>query len=193
LKRYHDIIVKKTLYSGFYDLHQFIFKHKKHDGSWSKPLTREVFSGSNVATILPYDPKEKKIILIDQFRNGLVEKNTKPILKEIPAGFINKSENPKEAAIRECKEETGCVVNKIKKIFSYYPSPGSSQSFWHLFFAEVESFKGTKVLGEKNEGEDILVECYTTNEVKTMLNDGKIINGATIIALQWFYLNYKTT
>ena len=107
-------------------------------------LTREVFSGSNVVTILPYDPKAKKIILIDQFRNGLIEKNNNPILKEIVAGFIDKGESPEEAAIRECKEETGCKVNKIKKIFSYYPSPGSSQSYWHFFFAEVESFEGRK-------------------------------------------------
>ena len=44
---------------------------------------------------------------------------------------------------------------------------------------------------KKDEGEDILVRCYNTDKVKTMLNDGKIINGATLIALQWFYLNYK--
>ena len=190
MKRNHNIIDKKTLYSGFFKIHQFTFKHKKHDGSWSKPLTREVFSGSNVATILPYDPKAKKIILIDQFRNCLIEGVGKPFLKEIAAGFIDKGESPEEAAIRECKEETGCTINKIEKIYSYFPSPGSSQSYWHFFFAEVESFDGERILGEKDEDEDILVRSYTTEEVKTMLIDGKINNGATLIALQWFYLNY---
>ena len=47
-------------------------------------------------------------------------------------------------------------------------------------------------IGEKDEDEDILARSYSTDEVKTMLNDGKIYNGATIIALQWFYLNYNT-
>ena len=191
MKKKHKIIDKKTLYSGFFKIHQFTFKHKMHNGSWSKKLVRELFSGSNVVSILPYDPKAKKIILIDQFRNGLIEKNCSPFLKEIPAGFIDSKESPKEAAIRECKEETGCKVNKIKKIYSYYPSPGSSQSYWHFFFAEVKSFEGERILGEKDEGEDILVRSYSTDEVKTLLNDRKISNLATIIALQWFYLNYK--
>ena len=191
MKKVHNIINKKTAYSGFFHIHKFTFKHKKHDGSWSQALTREVFEKPDVATVLPYDPISKKFILIDQFRNGLVEKNNNPILKEIVAGFINKGENPQEAAIRECKEETGCKVNKIKKIFSYYPSPGASQSFWHFFFAEVESFEGERLVGEKDEGEDILVRCYTTNEVKNMLDNGQFINGASLIALQWFYLNFK--
>ena len=78
MKKNHNIIDKKTLYSGFCEIHQFTFNHKKHNGSWSKTLVREVFSGSNCATILPFDPKAKKIVLIDQFRNGLVEKNCKP-------------------------------------------------------------------------------------------------------------------
>ena len=192
MKKNHNIINKKTLYSGFFEIHQFTFNHKKHNGSWSKPLIREVFRGSNVATILPFDPKAKKIILIDQFRNGLVENNCEPFLKEIPAGFIDEGESPEVAAIRECKEETGCKVNKIEKICSYYPSPGSSQSHWHLFIAEVDSFEGERILGEKDEDEDILARSYSTDVVKTMLNDGKIYNGATIIALQWFYLNYNT-
>ena len=55
-------IKKKTLYSGFYQLHELTFKHKKHDGSWSIPITREVFSGGHVATVIPYDPSSKKIV-----------------------------------------------------------------------------------------------------------------------------------
>ena len=38
-----------------------------------------------------------------------------------------------------------------------------------------------------------ILHDYFTDEVKDMLNEGKIINGATIIALQWVYLNYLTS
>ena len=191
MKKNLNIIEKKTLYSGFFKLHEFTFKHKKHDGSWSNLLTREVFGGGHVATVLPYDPITKKIILIDQFRNGLVEKKDGQIIKEIVAGYIDQDENPEDAAIRECKEETGCTVKKLDKIFSYFPAPGSSQSYWHLFFAEVKSFEGDRIVGQKDEGEDILVRSYHIDQVKKMLNEGKFINAVTIIALQWFYLNYK--
>ena len=191
MKKIFNIIDKKSLYSGFFKIHQFTFQHKKHNGSWSKPLIREVFSGSQVVTVLPYDPKTKKIILIDQFRNGLIEKNHKPITTEIVAGFIDEGEKPEEAAIRECKEETGCKVLKLKKIFSYYLSPGSSQSYYHFFLAEIKSFYGERIVGKKDENEDILARSYSTNEVEILLKDGKIITAPTIIALQWFYFNYK--
>ena len=99
MKKNHNIISKKTLYSGFFKLHEFTLKHKKHDSSWSRPLTREIFSGAHVATVLPYDKKEKKIILIDQFRTGLIEKSQDPIIKEIVGGIIDKNESPEETAM----------------------------------------------------------------------------------------------
>ena len=37
------------------------------------PIEREIFSGAHVVTILPYDPLTKKIILIDQFRPGILK------------------------------------------------------------------------------------------------------------------------
>jgi len=191
LKKNIKIIDKKLLYSGFSKIHQFTFKHKKHNASWSKPLIREVFSGAQVATVLLYDPKTKKIILIDQFRNGLIEKNRELITKEIVAGIIDNGESPEETAIRECKEETGSSIHKLTKIFSYYLSPGLSQSYYHFFIAEIKSFDGVRKVGKKDEGEDILACSYSYNEVKTMLKDGIINTAATIIALQWFYLNYK--
>ena len=183
-------ISKKTLYSGFFKLYQFTFNHKKHDETWSKLVTREIFSGAQVAAVLPFDPNKKKIILIDQFRNGLIESKHNVIIKEIVAGYIDKDETPEEAAIRECKEETGCTANNLKKILSYYPAPGSSQSFYHLFLAEVNSFSEERIVGNIDEDEDILVRSYALQEVKKMLDNGKIINGLTIIALQWFFLNY---
>ena len=90
MKKNLKIIDKKTLYSGFFELHQFTIKHKKHNGSWSEPLIREIFSGGHVATVLPYDPIKKRIILIssdgtqytilqDDFPGDLVAKCGLPI------------------------------------------------------------------------------------------------------------------
>ena len=96
MKKSINVLDKKTLYSGFFKLHQYTFKHKKHNGSWTKKLIREVFSGAHVVTVLPYDSKAKKIVLIDQFRSGLIEKNHGPLIKEIVAGYIDKGEKQDE-------------------------------------------------------------------------------------------------
>ena len=191
MKKQINIIDKKTLYSGFYELNKFKLKHKKYDGSWSNEIIREVFKGAHVSTVLPYDPIKKKIILIEQFRAGLIDNKKQNIMRELVAGIINKEETPENAAIRECREETGCEVKKIKKIFSYYPAPGGSQSYFHFFLAEIDSFEEQRIVGERKEDEDILANCYSIKEVKKMYDEYKIINGSTIIALQWFFLNYK--
>ena len=104
--------------------------------------------------------------------------------------MVDQNEKPDEAAKRECLEETGCLVKKLKDIYSYYPAPGSSESYYHLFLAEIDSFEGEKILGEENESEDILVKSYSIEEVKSMLQKKEIINGVTILALQWFFLEY---
>ena len=186
----YKINQKKRLHDGFFKLHEINFNHKKHNGEWNKNVSREIFSGAHVSTLLPYDPIKKRILLLKQFRAGVISRDHNPLVTEIVAGIIDQGESPKEAAIRECKEETGCEVNKIIDIFSYYPAPGSSESYYHLFLGEIDAFEGERILGQAHENEDILVKSYDLEEVKNLLDQQKIINGVTLIALQWFFLKY---
>ena len=98
-------------------------------------------------------------------------------------------ETPKQSAARECLEETGCEVRKLTPIQSYFPAPGSSESFYHLFLGETETFQGTRIMGLENENEDIMVKSYKIKDVREKMQNGKILNGLTLIALQWFFLN----
>ena len=133
------------------------------------------------------DPVRKEILLLQQFRAGVVSRYDDDYLYEIVAGIIDKNESPKETAKRECVEETGCKVNKITPINEYFPAPGSSESYYHLYFAEIDSFDGNKILGQESENEDILVCSYTLEQIKDLIKNKKIINAATLIALQWFF------
>ena len=45
-------------------------------------------------------------------------------------------------------------------------------------------------MGQKDENEDILVGSYGIDEVRNLMKRKKIINGVTLIALQWFFLEY---
>ena len=110
-------------------------------------------------------------------------------MDEIVAGIIDPGEIPEITAKRECLEETGCKIKKIIPIQGYFPAPGSSESFYYLFIGEIESFEGERIMGLKSENEDILVKSYKISEVKKKLQNGEILNGLTLIALQWFFLN----
>ena len=190
MKSKFKIIDKKNLYDGFFKMNEVTLKYRKYDGNWSDNIKRELFGGAQVAAVLPYDPVSKEIILIQQFRPGTISKDIDHYLDEIVAGIIDEGESPEIAAKRECLEETGCEVKKLIPIQGYFPAPGSSESFYHLFLGEVKSFKGSKIQGLENENEDIFVKCFKINEVRKKMEDGKILNGLTLIALQWFFLHF---
>jgi len=190
MKLKYKIINKKNLYSGFFSLNKFEFIHQKHDGGWTDTVGREIFSGAHVATLLPYDPIKKEIILIQQFRAGVLSRYDENYLFEIVAGIIDDGENPEDTAIRECFEETGCEVKKIHSVQSYFPAPGSSESYYHLYLGEIQAFDGERIRGLEEENEDILVKSFKIDEVRQMLKEKKIMNGLTLVALQWFFLEY---
>ena len=189
MKSKFKIISRKNLYNGFLKMNEFILKYKKFDGNWSDNVKREIFGGAQVSAVLPYDPKKQEIILINQFRPGTISKNKDNYLDEIVAGIIDKGEDPITTAKRECFEETGCEVKKILPINEYFPAPGSSESYYYLFLGEIDSFDGERIKGLPNENEDILVKSYKVSNVKKKLENNEILNGLTLIALQWFFLN----
>lgn len=186
----YKINTKEKLYDGFFKLYKLDFNHQKHNGDWNNNVLREIFGGAHLGALLPYDPIKKKIVLISQFRAGLFKRNKNPLSIEITAGIIDEGEMPIETAKRECMEESGCEAKNILEVCSYYPAPGSSESFYHLFLGEVNAFEGERIMGQKNENEDILVKCYDVEEVREFLKKKQIINGLTLIALQWFFLEY---
>ncbi len=190
MKPNYKIINKKNLYSGFFSLNKYEFIHQKHDGNWTGKVEREIFGGAHVSTLLPFDPIKKEIILIQQFRAGVLSRYDEEYLYEIVAGIIDMNEKPEDTAKRECLEETGCKVKKILPIQNYFPAPGSSESYYHLFLGEIDSFKGERIRGLEKENEDILVKAFKIEQVRKMLKDKKILNGLTLIALQWFFLEF---
>tara|TARA_Y100000590_G_scaffold86703_1_gene97047 strand:+ start:413 stop:994 length:582 start_codon:yes stop_codon:yes gene_type:complete len=192
MKNNYRILKNTLLHDGFFKLKELTLKYKKHNGDWSQKINREIFVGASVAAVLPYDHVKKKIILNTQFRAGVLQKKINPKLTEIVAGIIDKNETPRDAAIRECKEETGCKIKKIRKIFSYFPMPASCETYYHVFLGEVDSFRGTRITGKNEEDEDILVKCFNISEVEKLVKENKIMHGLTLTALQWFFLKYYT-
>ena len=189
MKSKFKIINIKNIYDGFFKMNEITLKYKKYDGSWSNNVKRELFGGAQVSAVLPYDPVKKEIVLIQEFRPGTIFKDVDNYLNEIVAGIIDDGVSPEIAAKRECLEETGCKIKKLIPIQGYFPAPGSSESFYHLFVGEIKTFDGERVMGLKNENEDILVKSYKIDEIKEKMHRGEFINGLTLVALQWFFLN----
>ena len=122
-------------------------------------------------SVLPV--RDGKIILQRQYRYPV-----RSWQWEIPGGFVDDGETPKEAAIRELKEETGYEVKELHSLGAFHPSFGSTDEKIHLFSAEC----GEKGVDAREPGEVIATEEIPIEEFKELIGSGKFMHGAGLAA-----------
>ncbi|EOX3091355.1 ADP-ribose diphosphatase [Vibrio cholerae] len=185
-----EILNKETLFKGFFRMVKYRFKHKRFAGGWSEPVEREMFERGHAAAMLPYDPIRDQVVIIEQIRVGALE-DAQPWQLEIVAGVIDTDESAEQVVRREAVEEAGLTIGRIEKITSYYPSSGGCSEKLDVFIGEVDCSQAGGIHGLDCEGEDIKVHVMSRTEAYQLVKDGRIENGASIIALQWLALNYQ--
>ena len=183
-KKDYQIIAKEICYQGFYRLLRYQVRHKKFVGDWSGTFTREVFETRPAVAILPYDPANDQVILIEQFRVGALKQKT-PWMTELVSGLIAPREKPLNAAKRESIEEAGCRIKAAELICDYLVSPGNSMEYLYLYCGWTEAHTASTIGGLPEENEDIRVLTLSTKEAFKRLKKGQIKVAHTIIALQW--------
>ena len=190
----NDVEIEKieTLFQGFFKLEQYSLKHKLYEGGVSESMTREIFERGDAVVLMHYDPVTDCVVLQEQFRPGALKKTDSPWMLEFVAGMFGKDESPIDVGIREAEEEAGLIISAadILPVCEYLSSPGGTSEYLHLFVAKVDSTKAGGVFGLPEEGEDILVHVVSREYALELLAQGKILNAATIIGLQWLALNH---
>lgn len=184
-----EITRRENCFKGFYKLDKFFLRHELFAGGMGKEISRELFVRHDAVCVLPYDARRDEVVLIEQFRVGAVEKTANPWLIELVAGLIDKDEQPEEVAHREAQEEANIVFSALWPITKYFPSPGGSDEYVHLYLGRCESEGAGGLHGLESEGEDIRVTIWSFDDALQAVRDGRIINASTIIALQWLALN----
>src|SRR5471032_1935995 len=134
-----DIVSRETCFKGFYKLDRVVLRHELFAGGMSREINREVFVRHDAVCVLPYDPQRDEVVLIKQFRVGAMGKTDNPWLIELVAGLIYKDEVPEEVAHREAQEEAGLVFGALWPMTKYFPSPGGSNEFVHLFLGRCDT------------------------------------------------------
>ena len=82
-----EVVEKSRKYQGFFALDEYKFRHKLYGGGYSQVLTREVFERGDAVALLPYDPVNDAVVLIEQFRPGALASQTGPWQLELIAGI----------------------------------------------------------------------------------------------------------
>lgn len=139
------------------------------DGSLA---TREVADHPGGVAIIALDD-ENNVLMVEQHRYVFGED-----VPEIPAGKLEKGEDPYLAALRELKEETGATPALFQPLGKLYPSPGCYGETLHLFLARNLTF------GEAKPDEDeflrverVPLEVLLQRILKNEIADAKTVAG----------------
>lgn len=182
-------IKKELLSDNWYTLNKFTFDYQKEDGSWESQQ-REAYDRGNGAGILLYNIKRGTVVLTRQFRMPTyVNGNEDGMMIEVCAGLLD-GDNPEDCIRKETEEETGYKIDKVKRVFETYMSPGSVTEILYLFIGAYEDrMKVSEGGGSEGETENIEVLEYPFETAMKMVEAGEIKDAKTIMLLQYAQVN----
>ena len=124
-----------------------------------------------------------RIVMVRQYRCAI-----EGLLLEIPAGKLERGEDPRDCAIRELEEETGYIAQTMEFLTSYYPVAGYSSERIHIYVAS------DLAMGKQNldQDEHVTIERYTMEEAMRMVYSGTIMDSKTIIGLMLYEKKYAS-
>lgn len=178
-------ITKEVLSDNWYTLNKYTYDYQKDDGSW-ETQEREAYDRGNGAAILLYNKKKGTVVLTKQFRMPTyVNGNEDGMMVEVCAGLLD-GLNPEECIKKEVEEETGYQIDKVRKVFESYMSPGSVTEILHFFVGEYEArMKVNEGGGAADETENIEVLEMPFSTAMSMISSGEIKDSKSIMLLQY--------
>ncbi len=140
---------------------------------------REVVEHHGGVCVVPID-KNGNVYIVRQFRYAVGR-----VLLEIPAGKLEKGENPLEGVKRELMEETGFTASSWTELGMMYPTPGYCSERLYVYLARGLA-KGRQHL---DDGEILEVESIPLDRLVKMIMAGEICDGKTVFGiLKAYYL-----
>jgi ADP-ribose pyrophosphatase len=127
-------------------------------------VRREVVEHPGAVVILPID-NDGNILWERQYRYAAAQ-----YLMELPAGTLEKGEDPEECAKRELIEETGFAGAEWSLLGRYYSAPGFCTEYMHCFLAT----NLTPDFAEGDEDEDIEIVPLSIEESLAMIDRGEV-------------------
>jgi ADP-ribose pyrophosphatase len=138
----------------------------------------EMIRHPGASAVVPFlsDPAgdDPQILMIRQYRYA-----AEGYLHEIPAGRLNAGEKPRDGALRELKEETGCSAQQMEHLFTMYTTPGFTDERIHLFMAS-----GLEAGEAEHEADEFLyLQPMLLSKALEMVQDGEIQDAKTALGL----------
>lgn len=139
---------------------------------------REVVEHNGGVAVLAAD-EEDNLLFVSQFRYPFEE-----VLLELPAGKLEKGEDPAQCGRRELLEECGCEASIFEPLAVLYPTCAYNNEIIHVFYAAGLT-EGAQHL---DPGEFLTVQKIPLSKAVELVLEGKIPDAKTQLGI----LKYKT-
>lgn len=156
-----------------FDFVEAVVRRDDASGGRSGEHTRQFIRHPGAVVIVPI-LNDGRIALIRSFRASVNR-----AIYELPAGTLEKGEPAKETAGRELIEETGYRAERIVPLGTFLTSPGLSDETMHAFVATRLTHVGQSL----EDNEDIEVERVGVSDALAMLDDGRLADAKSMLAL----------
>lgn len=143
-----------------------------------RPAEREVVTHPGAVVMLAEDG-EGRILFVSQHRHAAGK-----TLLELPAGTLERGENPEGAAARELGEETGFEPAQVERLGGFYSAPGFSTEFLHAFLCTELRASTHKA----DEDEDITPVRLSLAEALDRARKGEIQDAKSLATLLLYQL-----
>jgi ADP-ribose pyrophosphatase len=140
---------------------------------YGKPIKREVVEHSGGVGVLALT-EDGDILLVSQFRYGIGE-----TLLEIPAGKLERGEDPLECGKRELTEETGYEAAEWVDLGLVIPTPAYDSERIYIYIARNLTFKGQRL----DESECVEVSRMSLKDAVKKVLANEITDAKTQIAI----------
>lgn len=181
-----EIIRTERLFDGFFKLDRTYLRHETPTGEMSPELMRLNLERGDGAAVLLVNRDRKTVVFTRQFRYAAWLRRDGGWILEIPAGTVSKDKTPAAVARSELLEEVGYRPARLRKLFTFYSTPGTTTERTHLFYSEVDNrHKIAAGGGLDSEHEFIEVVEVPIPRAVQMVKHGKMSDAKTIIAIQW--------
>jgi ADP-ribose pyrophosphatase len=123
------------------------------------------------------------VVLIRQFRHA-----AGGFIYEIPAGKLSPGEDPRLCAARETEEEIGYRAGSLELLASIFTAPGFADEVIHIYL-----WTDLSPSRQQLEHDEVLeIAEMPLEKAMTLIQDGTIRDGKTIVGLQSVYLRQQT-
>jgi len=138
----------------------------------------EMIRHPGASAIVPFlsDPRgdDPQLLLLKQYRYAAEQ-----FLYEIPAGRLNPGEDPRDCAVRELREETGCSARSVEFLFTMYTTPGFTDERIHVFLAS-----GLEHGATAHESDEFMtVETVRLTDALRLIQRGEIKDAKTALGI----------